>query len=106
MILILIVSAVLALLFLTAGSIFAGRNAISLYRTTREFQRRTEPLVFKTMHLVEVVQNRAMMVMDKADILQRRVYLLSIALQPMKILASSWQRATGPVNRARAYVGL
>ncbi|MHB1003183.1 MAG: hypothetical protein ACYC5A_10410 [Thermoleophilia bacterium] len=106
MIFILIASAALALSLVAAGCIVAIRSALSLYRSARLFEQRTEPLVAVTIHLAEVAQNRAITVAEKAEAVQRRIYLLSVALQPMKILVSTMQRTLEPVKRARDYVGL
>lgn len=106
MIYILIASAALALLIVTAGVIVIGRNALTFIRTAKKVQLRVEPMVFKIMHMVEVVQNRAFTVMERSQILQRRIALLSFVIQPLKIIIVAWQRATDPVNRFRSYVGL
>jgi hypothetical protein len=106
MVYIMIGSAVLSLLFVVFGAYVLVRNALTFSRTASRFQKLIEPQVFKIMHMVEVIQNRAPVVVEKSELLQRRVFLLSFTLEKMKILISAFQKAIEPINRARSYVGL
>lgn len=106
MIFILIGSAALSLLIVAAGIAILGREALSFVRTAKKFQQRIEPMVSRLMYGVEVIQNRVFTVMDRSQLLQRRLYLLTIAVRPMKILITAWQQTMLPVNRIRNYVGL
>lgn len=106
MIFVLLGSIAASLMIVTFGVSVLGRNAVMFIRTSRKFQQRISPLVIRVSQMADVARNRAFKIMDKSQLLQRKVFLFTFTLARMRILISAWRRALEPVNRVRDYVGL
>ena len=103
---VMIFSALLALLIVIFATIILGRNALYFSRTSKQFQQRTQPHFFLIDHQVTIVTNRALTIVDRVQVLQKNVYVLTYSVSKLGVLISAWQRATEPVNKARSYLGI
>jgi hypothetical protein len=101
-----IFSALFALLIVIFAMTMLGRNALYFARTTKQFQQRTQPQIFLIDQLFSIVTNRASTIVDRVQVLQKSVYVLTYSVSKLRILFSAWQRAMEPVNKARGYLGI
>lgn len=106
MILLVIGSAIAAALIVITATVILGRNAVAFSHTAKHFQQLIDPYILRITHMSTAIQNRAMTVSEKTELLQKRVYLLTFTLQKLKVLVDTFQKALDPINRARRYVGI
>lgn len=101
-----ITAVILAMLLMAFAAALALRNAIAFGRTANSFQDRAQPLLLELSLKSNTAQERAFSVTGKADLLQRKLYRLLIAMNKIWVLISAMREAIQKVTRILGYIGL
>ena len=95
-----------SVIILLATAVVTARAALSFKKTFSVFQRHAEPKIIMLMNEGEIAQSRAFGVLDKLDILQRKIEAARMAIYKMLVLIMAIRDTMARISPWLQYVGL
>ncbi|GBE57574.1 hypothetical protein BMS3Abin01_00495 [bacterium BMS3Abin01] len=101
-----ITTVILSFLTLAYTGVRVGRSVAGFGRTAQRFQQQVEPKAARLTRQGETAQKLAFRVMERAEVLEQRVAILTISMERMMVLASAAAEARRKIGKVTGYIGL